>query len=94
MIYILAAVCAACVGVAGYVFGLNSKVKYLSARIDKVTDNIGNMAKHVADLEAEIKLMQEADTGEELKKILEKKWDDAIQRISDFDPFNTEADNR
>lgn len=49
--------------------------------------------KGMLDLLSEKVKAVEDKPSEEMEKFIEKKWEDAIQRISDFDPF-AEVDNK
>ncbi|MBQ4254218.1 MAG: hypothetical protein II712_05245 [Erysipelotrichaceae bacterium] len=87
MIYLVIVSFVACIGLAGYVAGLNARFRYMQADFEKFKDSMISVSMHVADLEKIVEENGDEHKAEELEKLLEKKWEDAIQTISDFDPF-------
>ena len=103
MIYLSIVAFVACIGLAGYVAGLNARLKNMQAELKKRCDhnfdyvmrvegNLISMSQHVAELEKSVETNSDEHKGEELEKLLEKKWEDAIQTISNFDPFRVGED--
>jgi len=74
----------------------------LATRTNKLTDNIAVMAAKLAkyldeldDLNRKVELLKEnmeEQSYEELKDFLDKKWDDAVSDITNYDPFKVGED--
>ncbi|MBP5317017.1 MAG: hypothetical protein J6Y83_04865 [Bacteroidales bacterium] len=106
MIYLVIVTSVACVALAGIVAGLETKCKYMRMQISKlearaehnfdyimrVESNLISTSQHVAELEKTVEENSDESRGEKLEELLAKKWEDAIQTISDFDPFRAGED--
>ena len=106
MIYFVIVVSVACVGLAGCIAGLNAKCKFMRMQISKlearaehnfdyimrVEGNLISTSQHVAELEKAVEKNSDESKGEKLEELLARKWEDAIQTISDFDPFRAGED--
>ena len=74
----------------------------MATRCNKLTDNIASMAGKLAkyldeldDLNRKVELLKENmedQSYEELKDFLDKKWDDAVNDITNYDPFKVGED--
>ena len=65
---------------------LSLEVAHLKDGVDESAVSIEHFEKRIVDMETAVESIDEGTLAE----VLEKKWDDAIQVISNFDPFHTE----
>lgn len=76
----------------GTVAGLRKRVEILYSEIDKLKETtagvyaIRALHEEIVELKRRVDELPQQDLGD----VLEKKWEDAIQRISNFDPFGEE----
>ena len=74
----------------------NRKVVFLEGRIIELARSLADANRKIEELRAELTTLEDQlnddHVAEELGKVLEKKWEDAINVISNFDPFATEED--
>ena len=63
---------------------LEEKVEKNDSKFIDLYDELDEIRGNAVELE---KKLDEKDDAERLEKALEKKWEDAIQTISNFDPF-------
>lgn len=99
MIYLILCVAVVCAGVCAlclFRYGkLEAMLVSLSLEVAHLKDDADDNATDIAHFENRIKAMEEAVEGiadNKLAETLEKKWEDAVQVISNFDPFRPGED--